>query len=147
MGTAQAYLKKLYFVKNSIIDETHRIIEEHAEEIMELNSEEQWMKKGVDVSGNLLGRYSNDYEGETRGYPKRKGSPYNFFATGSLFDGMGLLTIDDKMEITNSDTFKVGVLEDLLGGRQFLGLTKENQGKVNWEIIYPDLMKFLNQHL
>ena len=48
------------------------------------------------------------------------------------------------MTIENTDG-KSKILADKYG--EFVGLTEENKYKLNYEIIYPELMKFIKTYL
>ena len=110
------------------------------------NIEEQIFKKGSDVNGQLLGKYKNDYNGSTRGYPKEGGTPFNFYDTGSLFNNFTLLSEGNKNKLIIGNTDgKAKLLAEKYG--EFVGLTKENQYRVNYEIIYPELIKWISKYL
>ena len=68
------------------------------------------------------------------------GTPFNFFDTGELFSKFNLLSKgnQNKMVIENTDG-KTKLLADKYG--EFVGLTEENKRKLNYEIIYPELME------
>ena len=91
-----------------------------------MNREEQIFKKGIDIDGQLLGKYRNNLRGNTRGYPKEAGDPFNFFDTGALFSGFNLLSEGNKNKITieNTDS-KAKLLATKYG--EFVGLTEENK--------------------
>jgi len=144
--TVRDYIDKAKKVQLGINKEIEDILYWNEEEVLDLNREEQIFKKGIDINGALLGKYKDDYDGETRGYPKEGGTSFNFYDTGELFSKFSLLSkvSQNKVVIENSDG-KAKLLADKYG--EFVGLTKENQYKLNYEIIYPYLMKFIKQYL
>lgn len=144
--TVRDYIEKAKRVQSQIGNEIDDIMRSLEDEILDLNREEQIFKKGIDIDGQLLGKYRRNLNGNTRGYPKEAGSPFNFFDTGALFSGFNLLSEGNKNKviIENTDS-KAKLLATKYG--EFVGLTKENQYKLNYEIIYPELMKFIKQYL
>jgi hypothetical protein len=144
--TVSDYLEKVIRVQSQIGNEVDDIVRSKEEEILNLNREDQLFNKGIDTNGLLLGQYARTLNGTTRGYPKKQGEPFNFYDTGSLFSNFNLLSNsnDNKVVIENSDS-KVGLLTKQYG--DFVGLTEENQYKLNYEIIYPELMAFIKQYL
>jgi hypothetical protein len=144
--TVSDYLEKVMRVQSQIGNEVDDIVRSKEEEILNLNREDQLFDKGIDTNGLLLGQYAKTLNGSTRGYPKTQGDPFNFYDTGSLFSNFSLLSKgnDNKVVIENSDS-KVGLLTKQYG--EFIGLTEENKYKLNYEIIYPELMDFIKQYL
>jgi hypothetical protein len=144
--TVSDYLEKVMRVKSQIGNEVDDIIRSKEEEILDLNREDQLFNKGIDTDGLLLGQYARTLNGSTRGYPKTQGDPFNFYDTGSLFNGFSLLSEGNanKVVISNSDS-KVSQLTTQYGN--FVGLTEENQYKLNYDIIYPELMAFIKTYL
>jgi hypothetical protein len=144
--TVSDYLEKVMRVQSQIGNEVDDIVRSKEEEILNLNREDQLFDKGIDTNGLLLGQYARTLNGSTRGYPKNQGDPFNFYDTGSLFSNFSLLSSanDNKVVIENSDS-KVSLLTKQYG--EFIGLTEENKYKLNYEIIYPELMAFIKQYL
>jgi hypothetical protein len=144
--TVRDYIDKAKRVQSQIGNEIDDIARSFEDEILDLNREEQIFKRGLDINGTLLGKYKDDYNGNTRGYPKEGGTPFNFFDTGALFNGFNLLSEGNKnkMIIENTDG-KSKLLATKYG--EFVGLTEENKRKLNYEIIYPELMKFIKTYL
>ena len=145
--TVRDYIEKAKRVQSQIGNEIDDIARTYEEEILDLNREEQIFKRGLDINGALLGKYKDDYlQGNTRGYPKEGGTPFNFYDTGQLFSKFNLLSKGNQNKITIENTDgKAKLLADKYG--EFVGLTEENKYKLNYEIIYPELMKFIKQYL
>jgi hypothetical protein len=142
--TAKGYLDKLIRVRDSIPSEVIKIIDKNEEEIVSLNAVDQIFLGGINVKGNILGKYKNTYSGSGLGYPKQKGSAYNFLETGSLLTSFTYKTDGYTLELGNTDE-KVTLLRAISG--EFIGLTDKNQERLNWDIIYPDLMLYINKYL
>lgn len=145
-GTISDYMERLIRVQSQLGNEVDDIINSKEEQILNLNREDQLFDKGIDVNGSLLGTYKNTWNGSGKGFPKNAGDPFNFYNTGSLFNNFSLLSQgnENKVFINNSDN-KVGLLSKQYG--DFVGLTEENKHKLNYEIIYPELMAFIKQYL
>lgn len=144
--TVRDYIEKAKRVQSQIGNEIDDIVRLFEDEILDLNREKQIFEEGSDINGQLLGKYRGTFNGVGRGFPKVKGDPFNFYDTGSLFRNFTLLSEGNKNKllIDNKDS-KAKLLADKYG--EFVGLTKENQRIVNYEIIYPELMKFIKQYL
>jgi hypothetical protein len=144
--TISEYLKNAKFVKSQITNDVDDIIRTKENEILDLNREEQIFKKGIDINGLELGIYRHNLNGNTRGYPKASGEKFNFYDTGSLFKNFNLeySKSDNKIIFINND-IKSDMLIKKYG--DFIGLTKQNQYEMNYRIIKPELMKFINQYL
>jgi hypothetical protein len=140
--TVRDYIDKAKRVQSQIGNEIDDIVRSYEDEILDLNREDQMFKKRININGSAFGIYVKDYKGMTKGYPKEKGKPYNLFKTGALYEGFNLLSKgnENKIIIDNSDS-KKDIYKDLIG------LTKENKDVLNYEIIYPELMKFIKQYL
>jgi len=140
--TVRDYIDKAKKVQSQIGGEIDKIVNSNKDEILDLNREEQMFKKRININGGVFGLYAKDYKGMAKGYPKEKGKPYNLYKTGALYKGFNLLSKgnENKIIMDNSDSKK-----DIYGN--LIGLTKENQEVLNYDIIYPELMKFIKQYL
>ena len=90
--TVRDYIDKAKRVQSQIGNEIDDIARTYEDKILDLNREDQIFKRGIDIDGQLLGKYRNNLRGNTRGYPKEAGDPFNFFDTGALFSGFNLLS-------------------------------------------------------
>lgn len=151
MTTTTQYLKQLNYLKNNIVSETSKIVYANEVEIIALNTEDQLHNKGVNIFGGVLGVYSSSHRPKAgsllRGYPKNIGGRYNFLETGRLYNDFELRVEGTKLIIYNTDS--AGKITDLLKltGAEFIGLTKENQEKLNYEILYSPLMDYINKYI
>lgn len=151
MITPDDYLKNLIYLKNNLVSETSKIVYANEVEIITLNTEDQLHNKGVNIFGTSLGSYSSNHLPKAnsllRGYPKTRGSRYNFLDTGRLYSDMELRTNGLQLTLYNTDT--ENKMSDLLSltGAEFIGLTQENEEVLNYEILYPQIMEFVNKYI
>ena len=143
--TAKGYLDQLIRVRDGLPSEVAKIIYANEVEIIDLNREDQLFNKGVLPNGMFSKSYKRTTQGFTRGYPKEKGKMFNFFDTGEMFDAFKMDTDGFELEIINNDP-KVSLVSALAGGN-VIGLTIENQKKLNYEIILPEILEYVNKYL
>jgi len=137
-------LKNAIFVRDNILNETDRIIEANKEVILDLNREDQLFKLGVDSEGLFLGYYAPFTVFEK----KQKGLPYNrvtLFDKGDFYRGFDFIKRPGTLTIFSRDS-KSSKLQDDYSSKIF-GLTKENQDRLNYEIILNGLRDFANKYL
>jgi len=151
MITVQDYIDKVKTVKEQILDETSKAVYQHEVEIIKLNTEDQLLNRGVNIEGGLLGLYSHTYlpkaDSIIRGYPKTKNKRYNFLESGRLYNDMSIRVVNNQVLFENSDTGnKLLELRSLVGA-DFIGLTSDNEYRLNYEIIQPELFKFIQKYL
>lgn len=130
-----------------------KILIDNKQGVFEILQNKQ-LGKGLDSSGNLIGRYSEATDaiasssisiakGEKPKKEKIAGQPYNFEWTGDLFIRFGL-----KFESLNTYTLfsasgKTKLLEDKYGN--IFDLTNQHNREVNNKIILPELEKVLTE--
>lgn len=143
--TVADYLKNVQYVIANIDSETDSIIERKKDEILDLNRENQLYDFGIDSNGK---RIFPLYKNATILFKRQKGDPYNrvtLFDTGAFYRGFDLLNRKGTINIFSRDS-KSSELQDKYGNNIF-GLTIENQKKYNYEIIKPELDKFIARYL
>jgi len=149
--TIKEYLDRAILVEKSILEETSKAVYKHEVEIIKLNTEDQLFNKGINVDGGILGVYSGNHQPTSksllRGFPKLAGNRYNFLDSGRLFSDMQLNVINNKVIISNTDTENKLLKLYSMTGAEFIGLTVENQYKLNYEIIQPELFIFIKKYL
>jgi len=131
-------------VINDIPKETERIINKNAEKIIDLNRDDQLYDLGINSDGTLLKHYSPT----TILFKRQEGKPYNrttLFDTGDFYRGFKIKINYPTFSIYSTDE-KSSMLQDKYGNNIF-GLIVENQRKVNYEIIQPELDVFIKKHL
>jgi hypothetical protein len=80
--------------------------------------------------------------------PKTLGALYNFGWTGNFLSNFKVrITKENKLEVYSTGT-GTGAKNDLLTKTPYMyGLNVEDTRKLNYEIIYPELMKFIKQFI
>ena len=144
------YKKKLIKARDGIQQETAKIILKFEQQIVDLVREEQIFKDGEDGSGNIIGVYKITVDrpfehSNTKGYPKVKGTQVNLFDRGSLYKSFTTDYGSFILEVFPTDN-KAGELMDKYGKDIFFMQTK-NQEIVNFNIILPELQKFVKNTL
>jgi len=137
------------FVKNvrdNIPQQTEGIINRKKAEIIDLNRQAQLYEKGEDSLGLDL----KPYAFFTVQIKQLLGQPYDRTTlnySGAFYDGFYLTVDKDNLILTfNSNDRKT---PDLIGkyGKNIFGLNYDNQQKLNYEIIKPELDKYIRQYL
>ena len=152
MPTISEYLEKVKFVRDNLWQETHSIIKEGyvTEMILDMNREQ--LSNNELPNGSEIGSYSNNYfdfdgYGGFPSFPKKQNNPFNFNWTGDYFRSLDIV-FNSQSEISiisNDNSVKKGQLLKAYG--KTTGLNEKNQYILNYEIIYPELMKFINQYI
>jgi len=152
--TINDYIKKCQFVASEMLNEQERIALANEDKIISLNVDT--FQDGYGSDGQLL-KNSNDrvfkgvYSLSTQLTNPKKvaGTPYNFFETGTFLSNM---QIDLQPNLTKFDIFSTGTGSGdkalfFSGYKNLFGLNQNNTEIVNYEIIYPELMKFVKKYL
>ncbi len=153
MQTIDTYLKSAKFVRDSLLDETERIIYAKENEIANLNIGQIEESKGSD--GKLLENSDTRFKGvytlstQLLNPKKIAGTPYDFFETGNFLRGFQV-DIDStltKISITSTGTGGGEKASFFRGYTNLFGLDVQNQSKLNYSIILPELQNFINKYL
>jgi len=153
MVTPDEYMKNLLYVRDNLLDETERIISANEKDIISLNI--QKIEDGLGSDGDILKNHNRKFTGRyTLGTnllntAKKAGDLYTFFETGSFLGNFQVEVLSNKVQI---EIFSTGTGNGdkalfFKGYKNLYGLTKEDKFKLNYEIIYPELMKFINQYI
>jgi hypothetical protein len=153
MITINDYLRKVQFVRDNILNETEDSVARNENKIINLNVNQIEDSKGID--GLMLKNKSSLFKGvytlstQLINPLKIAGDPYNFFDTGDFLGNFQIDMSSDltKVLITNTGTGSGDKKDFFDGYPKLLGLTKEHAFKLNYEIIKPDLDKFIKKHL
>ena len=137
------------FVKNvrdNIPQQTEGIINRNKVEIIDLNRQSQLYDKGEDSLGLSL----KPYAFFTVQIKQLLGQPYDRTTlnySGAFYDGFYLTIDKDNLVLTFNSTDRK--TPDLIGkyGQNIFGLNLDNQQKLNYEIIKPELDKYISQYL
>ena len=133
-------------VRNNIPQQTEGIINRNKAEIIDLNRQAQLYEKGEDSLGLDL----KPYAFFTVQIKQLLGQPFDRTTlnySGAFYDGFYLTVDKDNLILTfNSNDRKT---PDLIGkyGKNIFGLNYDNQQKLNYEIIKPELDKYIRQYL
>lgn len=144
MQTVDTYLSQAIFVRNNIEQETERIIFAREKEITNLNKLQ--FIDGYGSDDKDLFNSQRQYKGIYSPNYKKQGL-YDFFETGTFINGLYVNYKDNKVSI---DSKGKGTGEKSLffaGYSNLFGLDTQNQSKLNYQIILPELQIFINKHL
>ena len=127
------------------------------DEIINLNIIQ--MEKGLGTNDSKL-NYANGYDGryktstakrallERTVLPKIQGELYNFGWEGNYLANFKVrITKENKLEVYSTGTGGGGKSIFLTQTPYMYGLNAEDTRKLNYEIIYPELMKFIKQFI
>lgn len=133
-------------VRNNIPQQTEGIINRNKAEIIDLNRQVQLYEKGEDSLGLNL----KPYAFFTVQIKQLLGQPYDRTTlnySGAFYDGFYLTVDKDNLILTFNSTDRK--TPDLIGkyGQNIFGLNYNNQQKLNYEIIKPELDKYIRQYL
>lgn len=153
MTTIRDYIKKCEFVASKILDEQERIILANESQIISLNIDA--LQSGQGSDGKVLKNSNSIFKGvytlATQLANERKiaGTPYDFLETGAF---LGNFQVEMQASLTKFDIFSTGTGSGdksifFAGYTNLYGLDKNDTDFVNYEIIYPELMKFIKRYL
>ena len=139
--------------------EQERIIMNHENDIIRLNTSQ--FEEGRGSDNKELINSEKGYSGRYTYYtqiislfehpvaPKKEGKLYNFAWTGDFLRGLQLKILPSKyqFDILSTGTGSGGKKSFFDGYTNLFGLNKNNTEIVNWELIYPDLMAYINKYL
>ena len=127
------------------------------DEIINLNIIQ--MEKGLGTNDSKL-NYANGYTGrygssttkrallDRTVLPKITGELYNFGWTGNFLANFKVrITKENKLEVYSTGTGSGGKSLFLTQTPYMYGLNAEDTRKLNYEIIYPELMKFIKTYI
>lgn len=147
------YLTKLRSVRDKIQDETERIIYKNEKEIIQLNTKQ--IDDSIGADDKLLNNKDKSFKGvyslatQMINPLKIAGDPYNFTDTGNFFRGFYVEVLPNLTQIEIGSTGTGLGDKDIFfrGYSNIFGLTSQNQYKLNYEIILPELQKFIQQQI
>lgn len=156
--TIDVYLKNANFVRNSLQDETERILLSKENEIVNLNIkqiENGTGNDGIRLSNDIMRNGKQAYTGlytlSTQLINPRKtaGKQYDFRETGNFLNNFELYINPNltQIEIFSTGTGSNEKADFFRGYKNIFGLDKENQSKLNYSIILPELQKYVNKYL
>jgi len=151
--TINDYIKKCKFVASEMLNEQERIVLSNEGRIVSLNVDA--MQNGIGNDDKVLKNNNPIFKGvyslstQLTDPKKIAGNTYNFLETGSF---LGNMQLDLQSNLTKFDIFSTGTGSGdkalfFSGYTNLFGLDKENTEIVNYDIIYPELMKFVKRYL
>lgn len=149
VDTLEPYVKEIADLKRELPQILRKILIERRDKVLRILKDEQ-LGEGKNSKGHIIGRYSKN----TPSYinpsnppkqPKIPGQPYNFEWTGSLFDKMYLAFDDLKSYSLFSQDEKASFLQKEYG--DIFTLTKQNNERVNQEILRPEMYEIIIKRL
>ena len=145
---------KLQGVRNSILDETENIIYRNENKIIQLNTSQ--INEHIGFDNKILqntdkvftGFYRSNYFTESGGF-HQIGQPYNFTDSGNFFRGFYVEVLPNlvQIEIGSTGTGTGDKYAFFRGYTNIFGLNSQNQYKLNYEIILPELQAFIKQQI
>lgn len=140
-------------MNRQILDEQERIVLANENRIVSLNVDA--FQDGLGSDDRILQNTNKVFKGvyslSTQLLDPKKvaGTPYNFFQTGAFLSNM---QIDLQPNLTKFDIFSTGTGSGdkslfFSGYKNLFGLNKDNAYIVNYDIVLPELMKFIKQYL
>ena len=145
---------KLQGVRNSILDETENIIYRNENKIIQLNTSQIDQHIGFDnkqlenADKTFTGLYRANNFTEVGGF-HQIGQPYNFTDSGDFFRGFYVEVLPNltQIEIGSTGTGTGDKDRFFRGYYNIFGLTLQNQQILNYEIILPELQRFIKQQI
>ena len=143
---------KIQEVRNKLLDETENIIYRNENKIIQLNTSQ--IEQHIGFDGNKLiqpgysGRYSENHFTQLGSF-HQAGEPYDFTNSGNFFSYFYVEVLPNltQIEIGSTGTGSGDKDRFFRGYNNIFGLTSQNQYKLNYEIILPELQKFIQQQL
>jgi hypothetical protein len=153
MTTIRDYIKKAEFVASELLNEQERIVLANEDKIISLNVDA--FQSGIGSDDKRLKNSNPIFKGvyslSTQITNSRKiaGNPYNFLETGAFLSNM---QVNMQPSLTKFDIFSTGTGSGdksifFSGYNNLFGLNKNNTDIVNYDIILPELMKFIKLYL
>ena len=136
-----------------MLNEQERIVLANEDKIISLNVDT--FQDGLGSNDRVLQNTNKIFKGvyslstQLTDPKKIAGTPYNFFETGAFLSNM---QVDLQPNLTKFDIFSTGTGSGdkalfFSGYNNLFGLNKNNTEIVNYEIILPELKKFVKRYL
>lgn len=159
--TAKGYLDKLIRVRDGLPKFVDDVVLKNEDKITGLNIDQ--ISRHQNSDGGLLKNSNKTYSGyyqpatvsfAQQGIPsfpitsKTVGNAYNFTWDGKFFEQFKLLKKDGDF-LLHSDGESTNQLKKAFfdGYDNLYGLTNDNEKKLNYEIILPEILEYVNSHL
>ena len=150
MGTIAAYIKQVQNAQNGLLAESEAIVVRNEDKITNLNKNQFTDGYGSDDKGlfNQDRTFSGRYTPFTNKLNPAKsvGELYDFFETGAFIQGLFLKMSSDKLSFSINST-GTGTGDKALffsGYTNLFGLDSKNSEIVNYQIVLPEILDYLN---
>jgi len=151
--TISDYIKKCQFVAAEMLNEQERIVLANEDKIISLNVDT--FQDGLGSDDKILQNSNPVFKGvyslstQLTDSKKVAGTPYSFMQTGAFLSNM---QVDLQPNLTKLDIFSTGTGSGdkslfFSGYNNLFGLNKNNTEIVNYEVILPELQKFVKRYL
>jgi hypothetical protein len=145
---------KLQEVRNSLLDEVEKIVYRNENKIIKLNTSQIDQHIGFDgkalenTNSLFTGFYRQNNFTDIGGF-HQAGEKYDFTETGDFFRGFNIEVLPNltQIEINSTGTGSGDKASFFRGYYNIFGLTTQNQYILNYEIILPELQKFVKQKI
>ncbi|WP_295677323.1 hypothetical protein [uncultured Empedobacter sp.] len=153
MATIKDKIKACDYVLANILDEQERIVYRNEPKIIAMNTAqfEQGMGSDDKTLFNKNPIFDGTYSLSTALMNNRKsqGSLYNFYVTGDFLRG---LQLEIRPNLVQFDIFSTGTGSGdksvfFAGYTNLYGLNKENNKKLQYQIILPELTRWIKRYL
>lgn len=147
------YLKNAKFVQNTLLDESEKIVLKNEDKIIDLNVDQIQSGKGNDGKdlNNTNDLFTGFYKLSTQliNPEKTAGSLYTFFDTGNFLGNFNTQISNDltKVDIFSTGTGAVEKSEFFRGYTNLFGLNPKNERDFNYNILLPELQKYIKKYL
>lgn len=151
--TISEYLKNAKFVQQNLLDESEKIVLKNEDKIIDLNVDQ--IQSGEGSEGKDLNNTNSKFKGyytlatQMINPEKTAGSLYTFFDTGNF---LGNFNTQISNDLTKVDIFSTGTgagekSEFFRGYTNLFGLNPKNERDFNYNILLPELQKYIKKYL
>lgn len=153
MSLVTPYIQKLQKIRQAIPTVITRSLLDNTELIVEVLKKRQ-LSKGLDASGDIVGRYSegtqryvDDPHTRPRNENKSAGNPYNFEWYGELYDSLNMKVNAQTMKFEIFSTTGKDVFLEKIYDTDLTTLMKGNEQFVIDTFIEPAIIEYINTEM
>jgi hypothetical protein len=152
--TISEYLKNAKFVQQNLLVESEKIVLKNEDKLIDLNVDQ--MQSGEGNDGKELyhiqrKKYTGFYSLTTQNINPKKTilDRYTFFETGDFLLNFNIELSNDltKVDIFSTGTGSGEKLEFFQGYINMFGLSPKNERDFNYNILLPELQKYIKKYL
>jgi len=144
--TINDYIKKCQFVASEMLNEQERIVLANETEIVNLNKNQ--FTDGLGSDNKQLFTPLRSFDGIYKEGYKKQGL-YDFYEKGIFIKGMFVIVLPNKTELIIDSSGKGDGEKKLFinSYTNLFGLDNYYENILNYDLIYPELMKFIKRYL